>query len=146
MDQKREQTITSSVSPSVHILGDGSTHYLWKVDEGEHKTTASGVFYQAKEAGQTIKIAETYNGFKSLVVGDQIVVCYSLEKDVDKVYFRVIRDGKPGPVTSITLAQRPSYALWSDRIVLGSDSADKFWFVDTLNASKLYFLEVANGK
>jgi hypothetical protein len=142
----RMDRFTSSVAPAVHILGDGSIHHLWNVDEGEHRSTASGLFYQAKDSGQTIQLAVPHNGFKSLVVNNQIVVCYALENDPMKVYFRVIRDGKPGPVTSITLAKQPYHALWSDSMVLGSDSDDKFWFIATHDAGTLYQLEVTDGK
>jgi hypothetical protein len=142
----RLDRFVGSAHPSVHILGDGSTHYLWHVDEGEHKSSASGLFYQAKQTGQTIKLADAHEGFKALVVKDQIIVCYSLKSEVDKIYFRVIRGGNPGLATSITLGHRPYHALWSDSMVLGSDAGDKFWFIATHDAGTLYLLEVADGK
>jgi hypothetical protein len=115
----RLDRFVSLASAAVHIMNDGSTHYLWHVDEGQTHTSASGLFYAAMDGGKTIKLADSYEAFKSVVVGDQIVVCYSLEYDTDKVYFRVIRNGFPGPATALKLSRTPSHSLWGDRLVLG---------------------------
>jgi hypothetical protein len=135
-----------SVSPRLHIRENGSTHYVWKVDEGAHQSPAGGIFYQGMEGQTTIKVAESREALKSLAIGEDIVVCFTHEDDPEKVYFRVLRDGKPGPYTSITLTRRPSHALWSNSIVLGARSDGTFWFVDTHAAGTLYNLEVAEQK
>jgi hypothetical protein len=133
-------------SAAVHVMNDGSTHYLWHVDEGRTHTSASGLFYVAMGTGKTIKLADSNKGFKSLIVGDQIVVCYSLENDPEKVYFRVIRNGTPGPATALKLGLSPSHALWGDRLVLGSDTNASFWFVNTLDINTVYQLRVVEAR
>jgi hypothetical protein len=134
------------VAPALHIGQDGSTHYVWEIREGQRKSPASGLFYQAKGTGETLKLADNYNGFKSLMVGKRIVVCYTEEDSPDKVYFRVIQDGRPGPVASITLARPRTHALWGKYVVLGNNGEDSFWFVDTLDINHLYELKVVEIK
>lgn len=142
----RLDRFVSSVSPAVHILENGSIHYLWTVDEGPTKTAASGLFCQSKETGRTIKLAEPAHGFKSVGVKNAVVVGYALESDPAKVSFRVIRAGKPGPATSITLARQPSHSLWGESMVLGGDEGRRFWFMDTLTPGTIYLLEVTDGE
>jgi hypothetical protein len=142
----RLDRFVSSVSPAVHILEDGSTHYLWKVDGGQTNTVASGLFYQARDTGRTIKLADGYEGFKSLVIGDKIAVCYTLEANPEKLYFRVIRGGVPGPSASIRLARVPPHALGGEDMVLGSDAGRTFWFVNTLDINTQYQLELVERR
>ncbi len=137
----------------LHVLEDGSTHYLWtvhddrrSVKEERRRTTVSGLFYQAKDTGPTIKLAERQRGCDSLVVSGQIVVCYTLENEPEKVYFQVLREGRPGPATAITLVRRPKRGLGGGSMVLGSDKGQNFWFVNTLDPGTLYLLEVVDGK
>jgi hypothetical protein len=141
----RLDRFVSSVSPAVHVLEDGSIHYLWSIDEGQTRTTASGLFCQRQDTGQTIKLADNYLGFKSLALGNQIVVCYALENRPDSVYFRVIAAAGPGPVTAVKLARPTVHALWAEDFVLGNEAGQGFWFVNTLDVKTLYQLRVVES-
>jgi hypothetical protein len=99
----------SSASPRLHVLEDGGIHYLWAIDS-EQNEAAGGIFYQARDEGETLELAESNRGFKSLSGDKPIVVCFTLESEPQKMYFRVLGAGKPGPVTSITLDWRENPA------------------------------------
>jgi hypothetical protein len=72
-------------------------------------------------------------------------VCYSLKKAPDKVYFRVIRHGAPGPVTEITVAKGRDYYLWAEDMALYAEG-DRIWFVNTLLPNALHELKLVDAK
>src|SRR5262249_26431175 len=89
--------------PQVRRTADGPLHDFWKVDEGAKKGEPSGLYYQSEADGKTVKLAAAVQ-FRAAVVGDRIVVCYTLEQSPRAVYFRVIGRGAPGPVSELALA------------------------------------------
>ena len=135
----RLDRFTSSVHTAVHILEDGTTHYLWQVDEGQNETLATGVFYQVKDSGRTIKVAGNNEGFKSLGVGKQVVVS-------NNVRFRVLRDGKAGPMASVKFFDGAGIALSGRYMFLGNGGDETFWFVNSFDLKSLRELTIADGK
>ena len=64
------------------------------------------IFYHNAGSGAVLKIVKDHiYGMTAVAVGDQIVVCYALEDDASKLFFRVIDKGRPGPVSSIPLSK-----------------------------------------
>jgi hypothetical protein len=142
----RVDRFVSWVKPAVILSKGGIVHYFWWIDEGQKKTDLSGLYYQGKGAGEPIKLAVSRQGFKATGVGDKLVVCYTLEDEPDKAYFRVIEDGKAGPALAVTLAHPSKHALWDEDYVLGTDADGRVWFVDTLDIDTLYELKIVTDK
>ena len=71
------------------------------------------------------------------------MVCYTIETEPKKVFFRVIRDGKLGTVSEVLIDNRLNYGLWDEDYDL-SQVGDKLWFVNTLNIQHVYELAVTD--
>ncbi len=140
-----DKFVSSASKPTVLQLGDGSLYYLWRVDRGEKQDESTGLFYQAETDGKTVKISSSYDGYRAVAIGDRIVVCYTLEKSPERVYFCVIQRGAAGPVTEITAAKGRDYNLWSEDMVLHADK-DRIWFMNTLNTASLFELKLVEEK
>jgi hypothetical protein len=138
-----DRFVSSANEPTVVQLADGSLHYLWRVDEGQKRGTATGVYYQAEADGKTVKVADGYQ-FQAVAVGDRIVVGYTAPDAPEKVFFRVIRHGTPGPVSEITAAPGREHALWSQDMVLHADGG-RLWFVNTVARNMLYELKLVDA-
>jgi hypothetical protein len=139
-----DKCVSSANEPTVLQLKDGSFHYVWKIDEGSKQGEATGLYYQAEADGKTVKVGGGFH-YRGIAVGGRIVVCYTLEGSPTKVFFRVIRHGAPGPVTAITAARGWKDNLWSEYMVLYSES-DRIWFVNTLSTNTLYELKLVDSK
>jgi hypothetical protein len=139
-----DKFVSSANEPTVLQLEDASLHYVWKIDKGAKQGEATGLYYQAEADGKTVKVAGGYR-YRAIAVGGRIVVCYTLKDSPTKVFFRVIRNGALGPVTSITAAKGREHNLWSEDMVLYSES-DRIWFVNTLATSTLYELKLVESK
>jgi len=141
----RLDKFTSSVSgPTVLQLKDESLHYLWRIEEGREQGEATGLYYQAEAEGKTVKVSSGYQ-YRAIAVGDRIVICYTLEDSPEKVFFRVINHGALGPVSEITAAKGRKHNLWSEYMLLSSES-DRIWFVNTINRNTLYELKLVDTK
>jgi hypothetical protein len=140
-----DKFVSSASKPSVLQLADGSLHYLWRIDRGDEQDESSGLYYQAEKSGKTVKISTSYDGYRAVAVGDCIVVCYTLKKWPERVFFCVIRNGAVGPVTEIAAAKGQEYNLWSEDMVLSADK-DHIWFMNTLNTGSLYELKLVDER
>ncbi len=137
-----DRFVSSASEPTVLRLNDESIHYLWKIDEGERKGEATGLYYQAEADGKTVKVCDARRGHRAVAMGDRIVVCYTLEDSPEKVFFRMIRHGTLGPVTEIVAAKGRKHNLWSEYLLLQGE-ADRIWFVNTLTANRIFELKLA---
>ena len=91
-----DRFVSSADGPTVLQLEDASLHYLWKIDEGQNRGEATGLYYQAEAEGRTEKISGGRQ-FGAIAVGNLIVVCYTLAESPEGVFFRVINQGARGP-------------------------------------------------
>lgn len=137
-----DRFVSSASEPTVLRLNDESIHYVWKIDEGERKSEASGLYYQAEADGKTVKVCDARRGHRAVAMGDRIVVCYTLEDSPEKVFFRIIRHGTLGPVTEIVAAKGRKHNLWSEYLLLHGE-ADRIWFVNALTANRVFELKLA---
>jgi hypothetical protein len=142
-----DKFVSSASRPTVLQLKEDSLHYFWRVDQGgnDKETEASGLYYQAEADGKTIKVSTSCDGYRAIAVGDRIVVCYTLKKAPEKVFYHVIRKGNLGPETEIVAAKRREFNLWTEDMQLYSE-ADRIWFVNTLERNTLYELKLADDK
>jgi hypothetical protein len=129
--------------PTVLQLKDNSLHYLWRIDAGEDKTKAAGLYYQAEADGRTVKVCDAED-YRAISVDDRIVVCYTLKTSPEKVFFRVMNHGDLGPPSEITAAAGREHNLSTDYMTL-SAASDRIWFVNTLAANALYELRLADA-
>jgi hypothetical protein len=130
---------------------DGALHYLWGIKDLRDGTDAKGkkrerqgLYYQAEADAIPVKLGDGCH-HRAIAIGDRIVVCYTREKAPDRVYFRVIRYGAPGPVSAITVAKGREYNLWAEDMVLYAEG-DRLWFVNTLMPNTLYELKLVDTK
>ncbi len=135
-----DKFVSSASSPTVLQTKDGALHYLWRISEGADGGRATGLYYQAEADGRTTKIAGAHE-YRAITVGDRIVVCYTLEASPEKVFFRVLHHGAPGPVFELMAAKGQKDNLWSQDLVLYAES-NRLWFVNTLSRNTLYELEM----
>lgn len=134
----RTDRFVSWVHTAIHALDDGTIHYLWEVAASKDNP-ASGIFYRAEGSDRTLKVCSTDRGFKSLVVGNHIAVCYPKVDEPAKVFFRVIGDGKLGPESSINLGAP------LDTFVVGAGAHNSFWLADLSDVKTLYELNLVEG-
>jgi len=139
-----DRFVSSADGPTVLQLEDASLHYLWKIDEGENRGEATGLYYQAESEGRTEKISGGRQ-FRAISVGNLIVICYTLAESPGGVFFRVINQGAPGPVTEITAAGGRASPLREESMLLGGDSG-RIRFMNTLLMNTLYELELQDSK
>jgi hypothetical protein len=135
-----DQFVGSANEPTVFQLPDDSLHYLWRIDEGARHTEATGLYYQAEADGKTVKVAPGYE-YRAVALGDRLLVCYTVEESPNKVFFRVIHHGAPGPVSEITVAKGRKYNLRSEDLLLHADK-ERLWFMNTVNTAALYELKI----
>ncbi len=139
-----DQFVSSADEPTVLQLEDGSLHYLWRVKEGPEPGEATGLYYQAESEGKTEKISSSYE-YRAVLVGNLIVLCYTLAESPEKVFFRVINQGALGPVSEITAAPGRSDPLRIEYMILKGES-DRIWFMNTLTMNALYELKLQDMK
>ena len=137
----RLDQFTSSAHPTALVLGDGRCHYFWDVDEGEKRTTVSGTYYRAPDSKAAVKVADSYHGAKVWSAERDIVVCFTQSGHANKVFFRVLRDGKAYPASAIDIENRTDYPLWDENMLLGGDGIT-IRFVNTLDIKRVYEIQV----
>lgn len=138
-----DQFVSSAEDPTVLQLADRSLHYLWKVDEGQHRGEASGLYYQAEADGKTEKLSGAIE-YRAIAAGNVVVVCYTLGGSPEKVFFRVINRGVVGPVSEIVAAEGRRHPLRSETMLLDVDS-DRIRFLSTLTTNALYELKLQDA-
>ncbi|MGH7169267.1 MAG: hypothetical protein ACRELG_03185 [Gemmataceae bacterium] len=136
--------VISTSRPTVLQLADESLHYLWGIDGGTKNGAATGLYYQAEADVKTVKVCDSYD-YRAVAVGNRIVVCYTLKRSPEKVFFRVINHGVLGPVSEITAAKGHKFNLGPEYMLLYSESG-RIWFVNTLTRNTLYELKLADAK
>ena len=125
---------------------------MWGIDDrrsnagqdNKKKGALAGLYYQAEADTNTVKIGSAHDHL-AVAVGDRIVVCYTQESSPDKVYFRVIRHGKSGPVSELAVGKGRKNNLSSEYMALYAESS-RIWFVNTLAPNTLYELELVDAK
>ncbi len=140
-----DQFVSSANEPTVLQLPDGSLHYLWRIEPGAKPEKEAGLYYQAEADGKTIKVSDGCQ-YRGAAVGDRVVVCYTREEAPEKVFFRVIKNGTPGPERALVAAKGQKHELWSKYMVLHHETG-RLWFTNTLTRNTLYELKLkdANG-
>jgi hypothetical protein len=135
-----------ALHPSVLQLQDGSLHYLWGIDESSEGKfeESTALYYQSETDGKTIKLTDAYQS-KAIAAEKRIVICYTRKRSPEKVYFRVLLNGELGPENEIEAAKGRKNKLWSDYMVLNSDS-NLIWFVNTLARNTVYELKLVDEK
>src|SRR5262249_26523049 len=83
--------------------------------------------------------------YRAIAVGNLIVLCYTLAESPEKVFFRVINQGSPGPVTEIPAAGGRASRLRAESMLLGADSG-RIRFMNTLMMNTLYELKLEDSK
>jgi hypothetical protein len=141
---KLDEFVSSANEPTVLKLKDDSLHYLWRIDEGANRGEATGLYYQAEAESKSVKVANGYH-YRAIAVGHSVVVCYTLLRSPDKVYFRVLHYGAPGPVTELTVAKGREHNLQDEYMALYAET-DRIWFVNTLAPNTLYELKLVDMK
>jgi hypothetical protein len=139
-----DKFVSSAARPTVLQLEDESLHYLWKVDEGAKPSEATGLYYRAEAEARTVKVAAARE-YRATAAGDRIVLCYTLDGSPEKVFFRVINQGAPGPVSEVPANKGRKDSLSSEYMQLYAGS-DRIWFVNTLRKDRLYELMLAGAK
>lgn len=130
----RQKKFTSWAHPTVVVVPDRLIHYFWTINEGDGQLTKQGgLFYQHGKQDTATRLSGSIDGFKTLVLGKRIVVCYTLPAAVDTVYFRVIDGDQVGPEIAIRLFQGRKHSLGGERLVLAPAGEDRFWLVNTLD-------------
>lgn len=137
-----DKFVSDASSPTILQFQDDSLHYVWRVNEGQNKSDSTGVYYQPERTGQTTKIAVGYE-YRAIAVGTCIVVCYTLEKSPEKVYFQVINYGVPGPVSELVVNQGEKYPLRLEKMILHS-AGEKLFFVNTRTPHIVYELKLVD--
>ncbi|HZZ82535.1 MAG TPA: hypothetical protein VFE62_28810, partial [Gemmataceae bacterium] len=136
-----DKFVSSANRPTVLQLANGSLHYQWHVNEGERPSAASGLYYLAESENKQIKLANSYQNC-AVRAGDHIISCYTLDNAPDKVFFRVISHGVPGPITEIVASKQ---ALWTENLLLHFDG-ERIWFMNSLATQALYELKLSDSK
>jgi hypothetical protein len=125
-------------------LGDDSLHHLWSMDGGKEHPKLTGVYCQAESNLEPLKVCASRH-YRAIAVGNRIVVCYTLENALTKVFFRVIHHGTMGPVSEIAVENKLDYSLWRDSMQLNAE-ADRIWFVNTIEPEAVYELMIVDRK
>ena len=136
--------VNSADEPTVLQLEDDSLHYLWNLDEGPNRGEPTALYYQAEADGKTERIP-VGREYRAIAVGNLIVLCYTLAESPEKVFFRVINQGAPGPVTEITAAQGRTGRLRAESMLLSADSG-RIRFMNTLMTNTLYELKLEDSE
>jgi hypothetical protein len=139
-----DKFVSSAKEPTVIQLKDDSVHYFWRVDEGNRKEEASGLYYQAETDGKTVKLGKTEE-YRVVTDGKRIVVCYTQKDSPKKVFFRVLANGALGPVSELKAGREDEYNLSLEYMVLYA-AGDRIWFANTIEKDTLYELKVVDVK
>lgn len=137
-----DKSVFSAGDSRVIQLAEESLHYLWRIGNGVTKTVDTGLYCQAEADGKTVKVGDSEE-YRAIGVGNRIVICYTLNKTPNKVYFRVINHGALGPVSEITVAKDRKDRLGTEYMLLYAESG-RIWFVNTLARNTLYELKLAD--
>jgi hypothetical protein len=130
----------SAAHPRV-VLVEGKPHYFWTIEEWRDETPDVGLYYLPDGKKEPVRLSNSVQ-FQVLTLGKKIVVCYSVKRKVDEVFFRVIEAGKVGPESSVKISNRLDYSLWGEDMVLGSAGKDRLWFVNTDQINAFYELKI----
>jgi len=125
-------------------LNDDSLHHLWSVDGRKEHAKLTGVYCQAESKLDPFKVCAGQH-YRAIAVGNRIIVCYTLENALTKVFFRVIHNGMMGPVSEIAVENKLDYSLWRDSIQLHAEG-DRIWFVNTMAPDTVYEFRIADRK
>jgi hypothetical protein len=129
-------------------LSDGSLHYMWGTwdrgnDAEKNAAARTALYYQSEADTTTVKVADGCH-YRAVTLGDRIIVCYTLEKAPDKVFFCVIRHGTVGSVSEITAAKGREHNLWSEDMAFYSEG-ERIWFMNTLRPNTIYEMKLVDA-
>jgi hypothetical protein len=123
-------------------LNDDTLHHLWSVDGLKEHAKLTAVYCQAESNLEPFKVCASRH-YQAIAVGSRIIVCYTLEGSLTRVFFRVIHHGTMGPITEITVDNKFDYSLWRDSMQLHAEG-DRIWFVNTIAPDAVYELRIAD--
>lgn len=135
------EKFVGSSHPALAMLEDKSIHYLWSIDEGYKPTDDTGLYYLAAGAKAPVRLSSSVE-FKAIAQGSKLVVCYTVKKSPNEVFFRVVQGGVPGPERALTIARGREHNLSKEYMVLASAGKDLLWFVNTQEINTFHELKV----